>query len=141
MATDTKATLIKLFDALRECREKEDAVLAEIATLLSGGEGIGDKLKRLKVFWCATWQERHHEPFDFDHAKHTAFLKKKLALHAEEIITAKMYSFLMGHEPAAEKARHPFGWFMAGFNSYKGVVHDLDQPNESAQKAREMRGV
>lgn len=139
MATkDPRAQLAAILEKHGELIEKLQALHTEMTILVHGGDGIGEKLKRVKAFWCETWQQRHGERFDFDSVKHSGWLKKKILSDGEARVTAKMYSCLMGDEPAALRARHPFGWFMAGYNTYRGIVAGDD--NESASQARDLRG-
>jgi hypothetical protein len=140
MAADPRPKILALIEKRRELFEQSAAIDAEITRLLNGGEGIGAKLTRVKAFWCATWQERHREPFDFDHAKHTDFLKKKILAHGEESVTAKIANFILGEDAPAARARHPFGWFMQGYNTIKGLP-SVPEPVHSSDKIKELRGV
>lgn len=143
MAADDRAKLLKLVDALNELDQKRSAIMSEMAVLLSGGEGIGAKLGRLKAAWCAIWTERHHEKCAFDHVKHTAFLKEKLLKgFTEEQIIAKFQSYIANDEAYYVRARHPFGLFRTNFDTWRGLPYGTNErTNEGAARVlQELRG-
>lgn len=140
MPADVRPTLIKLCETLRDLRDKESAVLAEIETILNDGEGIGAKLKRVKAAWCEVWSARHKEPCDFDHVKHTAFLKAKLLKASEEVIIAKFHSYLANDEAYYVRARHPFGLFRTNYDTWRGLP-ETTASADATERLRELRGV
>lgn len=144
MATDNTAKLTKLVVALVELsdayEEKRGAIVAEMDALLAGKGGIGVKLKILKGHWAAAWTARHHETCDFDHVKHTAFLKKKLALFSVDEIQAKMSSYVASDDPYYVRARHPFTLFMSSFQTWRGVPVSDGHDAEGAARLRDLRG-
>lgn len=142
MAADPKSsTLLKLLDALREVREKEDAILAEMATLIDGGEGVGAKLARLKAAWQEAWAMRYHSPYTFtNHAMVGASLKRFLRAHDEAEIVARMFTYVKSEEAFYLKVRHSFEVFVKGFNSFVGLPRETASSDDSAQRARELRG-
>lgn len=144
MATSNdRAKVIALVDKLRELDddycEKRAALMTELSAVLGGGEGIGDRLKRVKGEIGAIWQGRHKEVFAFDHVKHTAWLKKKILEHGEAVVIAKWHSYVANDEGYYVRARHSFALFMPGWNNWRGVV-DASPIEDSSERLRELRG-
>ena len=146
MAADIRPKLLKLTAALvalsDDYETKRDAIMAEIDALLQGGDGIGLKLARIKAHWCAVWTERHKEKCDFDHRKHTGWLKSKLlAGFTEDEICCKMQSYVTNDDSYYVKARHPFPLFMTGFNTWRGVPAPVDtSAAQSIDALKALRG-
>lgn len=138
MAGDARATILKLLDKLAVVDEQRAAILAEIRTLAGDGEGIGIKLARIKRTMCDIWTEVHKEKVEFDHVKHTGFLKKKLVTFTEAEILAKYQDYLISTDAYYTKARHPFGLFISSFDRWRGMP--LASEDRSAEVLRQMRG-
>lgn len=144
MASDPRATLVKLLDAFedREAQRRAelDALIVEMRALVTGGETIGQKLAAVKAHWCAAWTERHHEKCAFDHVKHTAALKKKLATFTVEEISVKISSYLASEEAYYVRARHPFSLFLTSFDSWRGLTAASAPLATGLDDLRQMRG-
>lgn len=141
---DPKTKLAKLIAVLMELEadyhQKRAAIHAEMNALISGDEGIGAKLTRIKSHWCEVWTERHKEKCDFDHRKHTGWLKAKLlAGFTEDEICCKMQSYVTTDDSYYVKARHPFALFMTGFNTWRGVPAPVES-SQSIDALKAMRG-
>ncbi len=142
MANDPREKIGGILDALvadeTERRQRFDLAVAEIRALMGGEATIGERLKRVKGTICAAWSEAYKERCDFDHVKHTGWLKKKMTEHGDDVVIAKYHSYLANGETFYVKARHPFGMFMTNFNTWRGL------PSEpvaaSSQTLRELRG-
>lgn len=150
MATDARAKLAKLLDALtaldehcaETCGAKRQAIYAEMAAALGKGEGIGSRLQRLKAYWCLIWTERHKEKIEFDHVAHTGGLKKKALAFTNSQIETKMANYLACDEAYYVRARHPFGLFLKTFDTWRGMPeaqHD-SAASDTSEKLRGLRG-
>ena len=144
MADNDRAKIGKLFESLRQidadAEAKRRLVYDEIDRIVSGGEGIGVTLARLKAAWCSVWTARHQEKCTFDHVKHTGFLKKKLAEgFTEDEIVAKIHSYVACEEAFYVSKRHPFALFVTNFQTWRGI-QSTQEHSDSAAKLREMRG-
>lgn len=142
MASDARATILKLLDKWEEVEqaraEQVAAIFAELRSVVDGGDGIGVKLTRLKTFWCETWTERYGERCEFDHRKDTGHLKRWLVANwSPEQIEAKMLAYLTDNDAFYVSRRHPFGFFVKGFNTWRGITEAV--PVDSGQAAK-MRG-
>ena len=69
MASDPRAKLLRLLDVSQEQIENLVAVHAEMRALITGEEGIGDKLKRLGRHYSETWETRYGTPYVFAYVK------------------------------------------------------------------------
>lgn len=144
MATsDARQKVIGLFDKLNELEEeyraKRDALMAEIAAALGGGEGIGAKLSRLKKTYSDLWQAAYRSgPYQFDHKVDTGHLKRWLvAGFSEDEITARMVAYLRTADPFYVKARHPFLIFVKGFNGFVPMsTAPIEDPSAAATAAK-----
>ena len=144
MAADPRTKLAKLISALMELEadyhQKRAAIHAEMNALVSGDDGIGVKLARLKARWCETWTARHHEKCDFDHKRDTAWLKAKLvAGFTEDEIGCKIQHYVITEDPYYVRARHPFSLFKTSFNTWRGIPAGV-QPEQTIDALRELRG-
>lgn len=120
--TDPRAKLLKLLDALRELDEKRAAVYAEMDALLKGGDGIGQKIARLKLAYSEGWETRYRSPYTFtNHAMAGASLKRLLAAHDPEEIVARMFTFIKNDEAFYVRGRHDFALFVKAFNQCVGL--------------------
>lgn len=143
MPADPRATLLKLLDALRDLDEKRAAIYAEMDTLLKGGEGIGQKVTRLKLSYSQAWETRYHSKYTFtNHAMVGASLKRFLAAHGETEITARMFTFIKNDDPFYVRGRHDFALFVKAFNQCVGLPAPVadTQVEASTARLREMRG-
>jgi hypothetical protein len=150
MATDNRATVIKLLDALRaledDYSEKRGAILAEMSTLLKGGEGLGPKITRLKARFQEFWKVRYPNGGAYQFANHAmvgASLKRWLVAGlSEEEISARMLTYVKNDESFYVRARHPFELFVKGFNQFVGLPAAAPDPEQAdaMARAREMRG-
>ena len=147
MATDaTRDKLVKLIDQVDQLeadyRDKRLLILAEIRSLLDGGEGIGPKVTRLKRHFAECWEGRYLSPYTFaNHALVGAVLKRWLAAGlSEDEIGARMFAFLKSDERFYVQTRHGFEVFVKAFNALVPLPVIEDTADASASRAREMRG-
>lgn len=136
-----RGKVISLVEHICELREQESALIQEVMTILAGGEPLGMRLKKLKAQWCDLWQERHKEKCAFDHVSHTGGLKKKLLTYGDDVVRAKMVSYLASDDPYYVRARHPFGLFLKTFDTWRGIPHEhLDPSAETRDRLQGLRG-
>lgn len=147
MADDPRATLIKLVDALRELeteyQAKRESVLAEMATLLRGGEGIGPKITRLKAQFQDCWAGRYHgQKYIFaNHAMVGASIKRwLLAGYKEHEIAARFFSYVKSEDPFYVRTRHSFEVCVKAFNQLAGLPQSSAEDAATMERQREMRG-
>ena len=143
MATsDTRPKLAKLMDVLIDLDEKRAAVMAEMVTLLNGGDGIGARLKKIEAHFSACREERYPGigVYEFNYKADRPHLKRWLQHHADEEIMARMYRYVHDGNPFHEKNKHPFSLFVRGFNTYGAPKVIEGDSGESAARLREMRG-
>ena len=142
-ASDPRAKLLKLLEADQAAFavyvEKRDALYAEMCAVLRREPGIGERLRVLKESICQMWQGRYHERMEFDHVKHTGWLKKQCVSRTDAEILAKWGSYLGCEDGFYVKARHPFSMFMPTINQWKGIPSEPDRV-DSGDKLREYRG-
>lgn len=148
MATsDARAKVAKLLDALvaleEEYQGKRQAIHAEMAAILGGGEGIGAKLGRLKRAYSELWQHRHGPgPYVFNHAVDTGHLKRFLRTHTEAQIEQGFVEYLRRDDAFYIRGKHPFLLFVKGFNEFaaaRGPVVD-QAATDTASKLQGLRG-
>lgn len=148
MATDPRAALAKLLDKSAELAAQQAALIQEMQTLVSGGEGVGAKLKRIFEKWDELWMEANQseEHFDFKaekggaasmSAKVKGWLKDG---YAEAKITDRMAAYFCRPDKFARDQRYPFWLFARVFNTLAPMKPDTST-EVAFQKARELRGL
>lgn len=142
---DIRAQLAKLLEVERDLLEKLSAVHHEMDALVNGDEGIGPKVTRLKALWLATWAGRYQgQTYVFNnHAMVGASLKRWLVSGiSEHEIGARMFTYVKTDDQFYVRARHSFEIFVRAFNQLVGLPKAVneDTAEQSAQRAREMRG-
>jgi hypothetical protein len=100
---------------------KQDAGLAELDNLLSGGIGIGEKLKHIEGEFAAAHASRYRGAYVFDFKVDRAQMKRLLneGLSHDEI-GRRAWRYVRSDEPGLVRSRHPFLWFVKGINQYAG---------------------
>lgn len=121
MASDPRAKLLRLLDVSQEQIENLVAVHAEMRALITGEEGIGDKLKRLGRHYSDTWETRYGTPYVFAYVKDTPQWKRLLRSMTVEELEARVVSFIRSDDQFYVKTRHSFGVFVKAINSLAGV--------------------
>lgn len=127
-----KAILVKLgklHEALVELKGKEQAILDEMETLLTGGVGIGAILRRLEAHFSECWAVRYRGPYGFHRVKDVPQLKRLIKLLGVEEIERRMITYLKNDEPFFCKpgVKHSFGAFVATVNQHTtGDLLNLD---------------
>lgn len=110
-----------LLSVAMDLQEKLDATLGELSTQLGGGEALGDVLKRLYRVYGAAWAERYRGGrYVWAYQKDAPNLKRLLKMLGEEELSARMVRYIATDDPFIVRARHPFGLFVTGVNSYAG---------------------
>lgn len=135
MASDPRAKLLKLLDARQELSEKMAAIDAEMRALVTGDEGIGDKLKRLCRHYSEAWETRYGTPYVFAFAKDMPQWKRLLRSMSADEIDARILSFIKSDDKFYLQTRHAFGVFVKSINSLAG----LPAPTFAAGCAHEPR--
>ncbi|CAB4187316.1 hypothetical protein UFOVP1601_19 [uncultured Caudovirales phage] len=121
MASDPRAKLLRLLDARQELSEKMAAIDAEMRALVTGDEGIGDKLKRLNKFYSDAWSGRYGTPYVFNYAADSAQWKRLLKSMSVDELEARVWSFLLSEDKFYMQTRHAFGVFVKSINSLAGL--------------------
>lgn len=122
MASDPRAKILKLLDLRQELSEKQDAIDAEIRALITGDQGIGDKLKRLSKHFSETWSDRYGTPYVFTYAKDSAQMKRLLRSMSVEELEARMVSFIRSDDKFYVQTWHAFGVFVKAVNTLAGLA-------------------
>lgn len=118
---DDKATLeklAKLTTVLAELRDKESAVVEEMAALLAGRAGIGDQLKSLYSAWNELWSGLYGEPYVFSFPKDAQAGKRLLRAAGLEEVTTRAARFLGKRDAFFVQTKHSFGCFVTTFNQH-----------------------
>lgn len=121
MASDPRATILRLLDLKHELHEKQLAIDAEIRALITGEDGIGVKLKRLGRHYSETWETRYGTPYVFAFAKDTPQWKRLLRSMSVEELEARVVSFIRSDDKFYLQTRHAFGVFVKSINSLAGL--------------------
>lgn len=121
MASDPRAKLLRLLDVAQELEEKLAAVRIEMRALVTGDEGIGDKLKHLCRHYSEAWETRYGTPYVFAYAKDTPQWKRLLRSMSVEEIDARILSFIRSDDKFYLQTRHPFAVFVKNINSLAGL--------------------
>jgi hypothetical protein len=134
MPSDDKARvarMAKLLELAEELHAKQHDVLRELASLASGGDGQGDKLKRLYAryseLWCARYEGQ--QQYAWSMPQDAALMKRLLKIASEAEIIGRMEAYLGDDETLLRSAHHPFKWFVVRFNR-------LSAPREDARQQR-----
>lgn len=120
MASDPRAKLLRLLDVAQELEEKLAAVRVEMRALVTGDDGIGDKLKRLCRHYSDTWETRYGTPYVFAFAKDMPQWKRLLRSMSVEELEARVVSFIRSDDRFYIQTRHAFGVFVKSINSLAG---------------------
>lgn len=118
--------IVKLLSVLKDLRDKEDAVLEEIAALAGDGEGIGSKLSTLYAQWKALWVFRYGSTYHFRFEKDAPAMKRLLRTFDVHEIADRMVTYITNPDPFYVQQRHPFGLFVATINQHTRVVETTD---------------
>lgn len=136
---DEKPKLIKLLSVLRDLREKEQAILDEIDTLLGGGVGVGEQLKTIQRAFSDAWYAAYWTAYVFNFAKDVPQMKRLLKATTVEDIVSRCGSYLANGDPFFQKGRHSFGMFVATFNQHASVRPETDLDGLEADAAETQR--
>lgn len=130
MADDKKtlAILRKLREAERQLDadyiDKKTAICKEIDTVLGGGVGMGDILKRLEHHFSEAWQVRYDTPYAWDFTKDRAQWKRLLKTLSVEDLEIRALNYLRSSDEFYKKARHSFGIFVRSINQLAAEAKD-----------------
>ncbi len=127
MATDARATAAKLIAKCHELHEQQGLILKELDAVISGGDGVGVRLKRLRATFGLLWETRYHTPYAFAFAKDNAQLKRLLSFTDEEI-ERRMAVYVTMSDVFYTKNRHPFGVFVSQFNVFAAPSDSAGRP-------------
>jgi hypothetical protein len=111
------ARAAKLTETLRELQAKTYEITEELQKILSGQDALGDVLKRLEKAFNDEWARVYSTAYRFDFAKDRAHLKRLLKMTTEADIQARVMSYFHEADDYTRRARHPFGLFVARFNT------------------------
>lgn len=133
MADESKKLLEKLrklYEAQRQIQDdytaKMAAISLEVSTLLGGGVGIGDVLKRLEDHYAKLWAVRYApgwKPGDkggfmWDFKKDRAQWKRLIARLGVEELELRIGDYMKDGDAFYVGARHPFGLFITNINRF-----------------------
>lgn len=146
-----KAKLSHLMETISELREKEDAVLEEMLSLVSTGEGIGDKLKRLREAFEEAWFKRYGKPYIWNFAIDMKKAKELLRTLGLQELCDRARTYLSDNDPFILERRHPWFLFARNVNAYAkqalplgivlGCEHEppcVDEGEHTARRRREV---
>lgn len=126
----TLEKLRKLYDKQREIeasyRDGMDAIAHEVDTLLSGGAGIGDVLKRLETHYAILWAVRYApgwKPGDkggyaWNYMADRAQWKRLIRTIGVEELELRAGNYLKDADDFYVRARHPFPIFVKNINRF-----------------------
>lgn len=110
----------KLLPRLDEVRQQETALLEEIAAILSGEPGIGEKLKFVEGEYVRLWQARYRSPYQWRYTEDRPHLKRLIkALGVDELVV-RMTRYVADDTEFYRRARHPFAVFVRNVNEFSG---------------------
>lgn len=122
--TQVRAQLTKvqrLMVLLQEIREKEQAVLEEIDTILSGGVGIGTLMNQASKAWLAAWAVRYRGEYAWKHERDRPQIKRLVKSLGVEELTKRMNNYIRNSDPFFLQARHSFAAFVASINQHADI--------------------
>lgn len=114
------AKVKKLLPKLDEVRQQETALLEEIAAILSGEPGIGEKLKFVEGEYVRLWQARYRSPYQWRYTEDRPHLKRLIKALGTDEIVVRMTRYVADDTEFYRKARHPFGLFVRNVNEFSG---------------------
>jgi hypothetical protein len=117
-----EAKVVKLLDAANDLQEKLSAIYTEIGLLLTGGDGMGVKLRSWEqawdVLWCARYAPGEEHRYVWQYARDRAQSKRLLRTLPLEELEARARRFLGDDDPFYVRARHSFSVFVASINAH-----------------------
>lgn len=130
MADEAKKTLEKLrklYEAQRAAttayREKMDAIAHEVETLLNGGAGVGELLKRLETHYQTVWQARYPGAYMWDWKVDRPNWKRLIQKLSVEELEHRVIAYLRDSDDYYIRARHPFLLFVKNINRFASEEH------------------
>lgn len=139
-ASKQLAALAKLLPLAKELHEKLGAVLEEVDALAGGGAGISEKTKAIREAFDAAWCDRYaageHGRYLWRNPVDAANVKRLTKALGVDELRARIARYIANEDPYVVRARHPFGLFVSGINSYAGPAAapedlELDAPTVS----------
>lgn len=127
--TDQDKTVDKvrtLVAAWRLEHDKGTAILEELETLLAGGVGIGELLKRFEQTFGELWRGRYRSAYVWAYAKDRPSSKRLIKQIGLEELERRAARYLQNSDPFFASKRHPFGLFVA-------TVVQHAAPNDAAE--------
>lgn len=126
-----------LITRFRELHDQQQAILEELDTLLAGGPGIGEVLKRIQAHYSDAWRVRYRSPYSFQFQKDVPHMKRLIKQLGVEELEMRIVSYLRNGDPYYVRARHPFGLFVSTINQHAsagdaGGELELELENEAA---------
>lgn len=124
--------LRKLYEKQRELetayREGMDAITAEVSSLLAGGVGIGEILKRLEdhfaMLWAVRyapgWKPKDKDGYAWNYAADRKQWKRLLTVFSVEELERRAGAYHAASEPFFVQARHSFPIFCKSINQFVG---------------------
>jgi hypothetical protein len=101
------------------------AVLDEFDEVLGGGAGIGTMLKNVQrqfdEAWCARYAHGQTNRYVWRHAQDVPQIKRLLKALGYDELCDRALRYIESEDPFLLRARHPFGLFVSGINSYAGA--------------------
>lgn len=123
--SEVKQQVTRIIKAMHEdwsaFSERQEAGFRELDNLLSGGIGIGERMKHVETEFAAAWATRYQgDKYVFDYPAGRKMMKTLIVTkgldHAE--IARRAWVYIKSDEPGLQRARHPFLWFLKGINQY-----------------------
>ena len=98
------------------------AIAREVETLMGGGLGIADVLKRLEKHYDATWCVRYAPGqtgrYVWNYGKDRAQWKRLISLLGVEELELRVVNYLRDGDDYYVKSRHPFALFITNVNRF-----------------------
>jgi len=118
------AKLAKLLAVGKDLHGKLGAVLEEIDEVIGGGAGIASQIKMFEAGFDAVWCERYARGqtgrYVWRFSSDVPQIKRLLKMLGLDELKGRVIRYIANDDPFLVRARHPFGLFVSGINSYAG---------------------
>lgn len=106
-----------LLEALRELQAKTYQLTEELQSLVRGEAITGDHLRLLEGIWSDEYERRYGSKYMFDFKKDRLHWKRLLKAVGPDELVRRVTAYFHEADDYTRRAKHPFGLFVARFNS------------------------